>query len=301
MNRRDCLTGVLSLAAAPLLIGATAPAPGRWKDGKRWVYSITYDEGVEELFQHVVPLHRKYGVPGHVALVASQIGVTRNVPGSSYHGMMILHKGEIQSLAKEGWGFSCHSMTHAGVTHKNADVEVAKARKTLEDAIGLPITIFTVPGNNIGHPPAIKPAAASGYDAILTIYDRVNTFETDLYWLGRVPLHTEYPQPFYSAFDPYKRIEQARELGGWIVDYCHCPRPEKPIHPAKDCTTQELGARFQAVKKLGGDDVWIAEPNEVVAFMKANPAAQKERIGRTSPEMYVHDEEMLKLYKTEGI
>ena len=55
-----------------------------WKDGKRWVYSITYDEGCQALLEHAAPVHRRYGVPGHVALVASQVGVPRNVPGSSF-------------------------------------------------------------------------------------------------------------------------------------------------------------------------------------------------------------------------
>lgn len=253
------------VSAEPQNANSATPAP--WKDGKRWVYSITYDEGPQELLNHAVPLHRKYGIPGHVALVSSQIGVLRNVPGSSYHGMMILDKEEIAGLAKEGWGFSCHSMTHCGVTDENAQVEVVEAKKVLEDAIDQPITIFTVPGTNDGHPPAMKVAAQAGYNAILTIYDRVNVQNADLMGLGRVPLHTQYPAPFFSEFDPYKRIHQAIELGGWIVDYCHCPMPGKPIHPAKDCTTEELEQRFQKVKEIGGGDVWLADPNDVVDWI----------------------------------
>jgi len=238
-----------------------------WKNEKRWVYSISYDEGCAALLEHAVPLHRRYGIPGHVALVSTQVGVPRNVPGSSYDGMMILSKAQIHDLVKEGWGVSCHSMTHCGVTMENAGIEVVAARKTLEDALDMPVSMFCVPGDNTGHPPARRFAQAAGYAAILTIYDRVNTFDADLLSLGRCPLHTEYPAPFYSVFDPYKRIYQAIDLAGWIVDYCHCPVPDRPIHPAKDCTTQELEARFQTVLKVGGDDVWLAEPNEVVGFL----------------------------------
>ncbi|NDK17074.1 MAG: hypothetical protein GW911_34030, partial [Armatimonadetes bacterium] len=78
-----------------------------WKDGKRWVYSITYDEGCAALLEHAVPLHREYGIPGHVCFVASQVGVVRDVPGSSYDGMMILSRAQMHELAKEGWGASC--------------------------------------------------------------------------------------------------------------------------------------------------------------------------------------------------
>lgn len=275
MDRRDFIVASSAAFLSPILRGTYASAPPKWKDGKRWVYSITYDEGPQELLNHAVPIHRKYGIPGHVALVSSQIGIPRNVPGSSYHGMMILNKEEIGGLAKEGWGFSCHSLTHCGVTDENAQDEVVKAKKVLEDAIAQPISIFTVPGTNDGHPPAMKVAAQAGYKAILTIYDRVNVQGCDLLSLGRVPLHTRYPGPFFSEYDPYKRIHQAIELGGWIVDYCHCPMPDKPIHEAKDCTTQELEERFQKVKEIGGDDVWLADPNQVVDWLVSNTENRK--------------------------
>lgn len=239
-----------------------------WKDGKTWVYSITYDEGCADLLKYAVPLHRKYGIPGHVAMVATEVGVPRQVPGSSYHGMMILSREEVQGLAGEGWGVSCHSMTHCGVTPDNGKTEVVEARRVLEEALGVPAPTFCIPGSNAGLEGSQRWAGEGGYEAIYTIYDRVNTPETDLYCLGRVPLHTEYPGPFFSVFDRFKRIHQAIELGGWIIDYCHCPMPGKPIHPAKDCTSEELEERFRTVVEIGGDDVWLAEPNEVVAYLR---------------------------------
>jgi len=238
-----------------------------WKDGKRWVYSITYDEGCAALLEHAVPVHRRYGIPGHVALVAPQIGVPRDVPGSSYHGMMILSREQIHGLAKEGWGVSCHSMTHPNITDENADYEVVESRKVLEEKLEMPVTIFCVPGSNQNYPASLKVARNAGYRAILTIYDRVNTRETDLMCLGRCPVHTEYPEPFFSVFDPYKRIHQAIDMNGWIIDYCHCPMPGKAIHPAKDCSLEELEQRFETVCRIGGDEVWLAEPNQVVEFL----------------------------------
>lgn len=242
-----------------------------WPDGKRWVYSITYDEGVQQLLEQVVPLHRQYGIPGHVALVASQIGVPRDVPGSSFDGWMILSRGEIDGLCAEGWGVSCHGMTHAAIGPENADYEVTQARTTLEEALGRPVTMFCVPGNNDSYPAAYDVATAGGYTAIMTIYDAVNTPETDLLRLGRVPIHTRYPGPFFSVFDPYRRLHQAMDLGGWIIDYAHCPTPGRPVHEAKDCTLEELAQRFETVRRVGGDEVWLAEPNEVVEFLLSRP------------------------------
>ncbi|MDH7569502.1 MAG: polysaccharide deacetylase family protein [Armatimonadota bacterium] len=238
-----------------------------WKHGKRWVYSITYDEGCAALLEHALPLHREYGVPGHVALVASQVGVPRCVPGSSYNGMMILSKSQVHALAAEGWGVSCHGLTHSRIEPGNAHREVAHARRVLEDVLEMPVRIFCVPGNNDSYPAARAVAAEAGYAAIFTLYDQVNRPSDDLFRLGRCPLHTRYPAPFFSLFDPYKRLHQARDLGAWVIDYCHCPMPGRAIHPEKDCTTEELEARFDAVRRVGGDEVWLAEPNEVVCWL----------------------------------
>ena len=241
------------------------PAP--WKGGKRWVYSVSYDEGCRLLLEYALPLHRKYGIPGHVALVASQVGRPRDVPGSSYNGLMILSAEEVRSLCAEGWGVSCHGLTHGPITPENAWQEVAEARLVLEQTLGMPVTIFCVPGNNDNHPAAAAVAAQAGYKALLTIYDRVNTVDSDLFALGRVPLHSEYPPPFYSAYDPYKRLHQAMDLGGWVIDYCHCPLPGKAIHPWKDCTLEQLEERFETVLRVGENEVWLAEPNEVVEYI----------------------------------
>lgn len=240
---------------------------GLWKDGRSWAYSITYDEGCRALLDNALKLHRRFRIPGHVCLLADQVGVPRNVPGSSYDGMMILSKEEVASLSREGWGVSCHGKTHVGITDDNAEEEVVKAKGILERKLGTTISIFCVPGSNESYPAALKVAAGAGYKAIMTIYDDVNTHATDPMRLCRVPIHSEYPPPFYSAFDPYKRINQAVERQGWIIDYCHCPMPGKAIHPWKDCTLEQLEERFGAVTHIGGDDVWLAEPNEVIDYL----------------------------------
>jgi len=238
-----------------------------WKDGKRWVYSISYDEGCEDLLKYAVPVHREYGIPGHVCFLGAQVGVLRDVPGSSYDGMMILSKEQMAELSQEDWGASCHGMTHAHITEENVQLEVYESRTRLEEALGVPIDMFCLPGDNTHWPVVRDHALEAGYNSILTIYDDVNTVETDLLRLCRCPLHTQYPGPFYSRFDPYKRIHQAIDCGGWIIDYAHCPTPDEPIHPAKDCTTDELAKRFETIRRVGGDDVWLADPNEVVEFL----------------------------------
>jgi len=245
-----------------------------WQDGKRWVYSVTYDEGLEALLDNAVPVHRKYEMPGHLALVASQLGVVRRIPVEldqeprcSYDGMMTLSVEQIKMLCAEGWGVSNHSMTHPAITAENAHYEVIESRKVLEDALEMEVRMFCVPGCNDWYEAVRAVAAQAGLHSILTIYDDINTADTDLLRLCRAPLHEEYPPPFYSAYDPYKRLYQAVDAGGWVIDYCHCPLPGKVMHPWKDCSLEHLEERFEMVLRVGGDDVWLAEPNEVVEYL----------------------------------
>ncbi|MCC7492957.1 MAG: polysaccharide deacetylase family protein [Fimbriimonadaceae bacterium] len=238
-----------------------------WPVGKRWVYSVTYDEGCAALLDHVVPLHQRHDLPGHVALVASQIGVPRNVPGSSFDGLPILTVADLTGLRAGGWGVSCHGLTHAAITPSNAAEEVVRAKAVIEATLGWEVPIFCVPNNNDGYPASRQAAPAAGYRAILTIYDAVNPPDVDPWRLARVPIHSEYPPPFYSAWDPYKRLHQARDLGGWVIDYCHCPLPGRTLHPWKDCTLEQLAERFETVRRVGGEEVWLAEPNAVLDWL----------------------------------
>ncbi|HOX37626.1 MAG TPA: polysaccharide deacetylase family protein [Candidatus Brocadiia bacterium] len=239
-----------------------------WRGGKRWVYSVTYDEGLQALLGATLETHRKFGVPGHVSLVAADVGRPRNVPGSSFDKMMILSRAEIDSLCAEGWGVSNHSMTHAAFTRGNARVEIVESRKVLEDALGRAITMFIVPGSNDNYPLSREFAAEAGYLSVVTLWDEVNLPDCDLLKTGRTPLIEEGFYPFFSVFDPYSRLCQARDLGGWVVDYTHIARPREAMaSPPKEISLEHLAQRFEKVKAVGGEEVWLGEATEVQDYI----------------------------------
>ena len=236
-----------------------------WPNGKKWVYSISYDEGCELLLKNVLPIHRELNIPGHISVVAKEVGKKKESPHSSFYGMKILNRDQILSLREEGWGISCHSMTHTRITEKNAKEEVIKSKLLLEKLLGIDINIFCVPADNRSYYPALN-LARRNYKAIMTIYDKVNHYDGDLMRLGRVALHDRYPFPFYSEFDPYKRIHQAIDQNGWIIDYCHIPM-EVPIHLEKDCSLNQLVQRFEKIIEIGKNNVWLAEIGEVIDYI----------------------------------
>jgi hypothetical protein len=101
--------------------------PSTWKHGKRWAYSVTYDEALTELFDHVVPLHDELGLPGHVEVVVGQMGQVRQIGNSSYNGYHHMGPEKLRQLIDKGWGVGNHSWTH-GVVEENLHLGLYQAK-----------------------------------------------------------------------------------------------------------------------------------------------------------------------------
>ncbi|MBN1349228.1 polysaccharide deacetylase family protein [candidate division KSB1 bacterium] len=239
-----------------------------WKFGKKFAYSVTYDEGLEDLLKHTLPVHQKFNIPGCVAVVVSQVGLRRNLPTSSYHGMMHMNVSQLHEIMKLGWSVANHSMTH-GYMKDNPEMEVVESKHKLEDMLGVPITSFIVPNHNDHHPPVVPYAKKSGYLSVYTITDAVNTYQTDRFALNRTTMVQKGFPPFFNAFDPYHRLHQALECNGWIVEYSHLTNPEN-ISPEKDLKQADLIRRFEKLEEVAPDGYWAANPVDVVDYMLVN-------------------------------
>ncbi|MDP6112170.1 MAG: polysaccharide deacetylase family protein [Planctomycetota bacterium] len=237
-----------------------------WKHGKRWVYSITYDEALADLHRFAIPIHEEFGFPGHVEAVVGQLGEVRQIGNSSYNGFRHMNGGELQDLLARGWGVGNHSWSHELISPEMVDRELLQAKEVLEEAIDSPVDLYCAPGNNSNMADHVLEACREyGYLGAMSLTDALNRPGDELFWLNRTALHDQYYGPFFSEFDPYRNIRHAREDQGWIIDYCHCPL-EEPVHRNKDCTQEQLRRRFETVASEGGDEVWCALPEEVVFY-----------------------------------
>jgi hypothetical protein len=237
-----------------------------WKYGKRWVYSITYDEALCELHRFAVPIHEEFGIPGHVEAVAGHLGVVRQLGQSSYNGFHHMSPAELRDLVARGWGVGNHSWSHEIITPERVDRELGEAKEVLEEAIGQPVPLYCSPGNNTNMAPHVLEAARRyGYLGAMSITDALNRPGEELFWLNRTPLHEQYYEPFFSEYDPFRNLRHAEAEGGWVIDYCHCPL-EQAVHPNKDCSASQLRRRFETVLSEGGDAVWCANPDEVIEY-----------------------------------
>ena len=239
--------------------------PCTWKHGKRWVHSVTFDEALSELSDYTIPLHEELGFPGHVEVVVGHMGKERQIGSSSYNGYHHMGPAELRELIDMGWGVGNHSWSHGDVA-ANLDLELRQAKEVLEQAIGHRVVTYTAPGDNSNmRAPIIQAAQQYGYLCALSVTDDVNLPDGDLWFINRAAnLHQGWG-PLFSAFDPYHLLQRARSLSGWVVDYCHCPTPHIP-HENKDVYIGEHRSRLEAILEVGGDEVWLATPEEVVDY-----------------------------------
>ena len=250
-----------------------------WKYGKRWVYSITYDEALADLHRFAIPMHEEYGIPGHVEVVVGQMGEIRNIGNSSFNGYRHMNADELRDLLARGWGVGNHSWSHEIITPETVDREIGQARQVLEEALGEPIILYCSPGDNTNMADHVLEACRRyGYLGAMSLTDALNLPDDELFWINRTPLHDHYYPPFYSAYDPFRNIRQAQAVQGWLIDYCHCPL-ETPVHPNKDCSEAQLRQRLETVLSDGEDAVWCAVPEEALSYHLMRRHAYIESVG----------------------
>ena len=250
-----------------------------WKYGKRWVYSITYDEALADLHRFAIPMHEEYGIPGHVEVVVGQIGEIRNIGNSSFNGYRHMNADELRDLLALGWGAGNHSWSHEVITPETVDREIGDAKQVLEEALGEPIILYCSPGDNTNMSDHVLEACRNyGYLGAMSLTDALNLPGDELFWINRTALHDHYYPPFYSAYDPYRNIRQAQAVQGWLIDYCHCPL-ETAVHPNKDCSEVQLRQRLETILSEGGDAVWCAVPEEVLSYHLMRRHARIETVG----------------------
>ena len=243
-----------------------------WKYGWRWVYSVTYDEGVRALLEHALPVHRQHGMPGTVAVAAELLADGGQLRLSSRGGdhERYLNVGEIQELQRQGW--SVASLEQARDDGR-APTRGAPTRVALEKLVGAPVTVLTVA--TIDHHHGFTPAEIqqAGYLGVFTLEDRLNYnhVDEDFHALGRSAMYTVEGLPLPArTYDPYWRLHQARDSEGWLVDSARVVT-EEPEDSERDITPALLAERFAKVAEVG--DVWRATPDEVIDYILLRRAA----------------------------
>ena len=110
---------------------------------------ITFDDGYEDLFEHALPVLRRYGFGGAVYVATKLLGGTNAWDEARGWGTMRLMTAEqIRFWVTQGIEFGAHSRTHADLTSLDArelTQEVAGSASDLESLLGMRAVSFAYP------------------------------------------------------------------------------------------------------------------------------------------------------------
>ena len=265
-----------------------------WKYGWRWVYSVTYDEGVPTLLQHALPLHRKHAMPGTVALDAERIAdgeEHRQDANDGEHGRY-LNLNEVRELQRHGWSVAGLGPIRGqdGDRAPTRGAPTVLTSQTLEELVGTPITALVVSRQDHHHGFTPEEIQEAGYLSVFTLEDRLNYnhVDEDLNALGRAAMYTvESTVLPLRVYDPYWRLHQAWDTDGWLVDSARVVS-ESPADPERNITPALLAERFEKVAEVG--DVWRATPDEVIDYILMRRAAHPRGLLTTDEAITFHVE-----------
>ncbi len=243
----------------------------RFKNDAPFAYSITYDEGFIDVLANAYPIHKKLDIPGHLDVVAGQLGRRRDCFGSSLNGIFHMDAEHLRFLISEGWSVGNHSYSHFSYPHHpGLDMyrEVVYSKYYLEDQIGIPVTHFAVPNDKFNYMPALPYIKQAGYLSCQHIEGGVNYDDVDLLKIGnfmvasgKIRPRTGWPEKLLT-----KNIDLKAVKDGWLCETTHLVQPY-PVQDWKNISADDLKKRFEKMLEISKGKVWAATPNEVVDYI----------------------------------
>jgi peptidoglycan/xylan/chitin deacetylase (PgdA/CDA1 family)/GT2 family glycosyltransferase len=132
---------------------------------------LTFDDGYDDLYDHLLPLIVKHRLTALIFLVTDCIG-TSNIfdQRSGFRARNLLTLSQIREMQKYGVEFGSHTLTHPhlpDVSDYQLHREVGESKRRLEDMLGVEITTFAYPYGGVDR--RVRAAVAqAGYKLAFT-------------------------------------------------------------------------------------------------------------------------------------
>ena len=241
----------------------------RWKHDAPFAYSMTYDEGTVDTLANAFPVHEKFGFPGHVDVVAGQLGRPRDAFLSSLNGYVHMSADELKVLLSRGWGVGNHSWSHyVHPCQPGLDLhrEVVWSKYRLEDTLEYPVRIFTIPNETHNYAPVLA-LVKQHYLACAYIEGGPNREGFDLYRIGNgvVASGGFRPRPGWPEEMKTERLTLDFVKESWVYETSHLCMWEVP--QAHKCVTPEyMTRRFEKLRAISDGRLWAAKPDDVIDY-----------------------------------
>ena len=150
---------------------------------------ITFDDGTESVYKEAFPILLDHGFKATVFLTVNFIE-KKQMQEKSFLKYLPLSWEEIKEMQANGFTFYPHSLSHPKLTQiepEKAFFEITESKKILEEKLGKPMGIFSYPYGDINE--EVKGMAIkAGYSGAVDAWGGVNTEDTDVYRLKRIPV-----------------------------------------------------------------------------------------------------------------
>ena len=159
--------------------------------------ALTFDDGCETDLTTALPILQEFGFRATSYITVGFLGK---------RGFMSRHQA--RELGETDVEIGCHSMTHAYLTdisESNLRVEIADAKKELEDIAGKPVKHFSCPGGRWDER-VVRVAQDAGYESLATSEIGVNRSATNRYGLLRIAVTHEVTLPQFAVLCSGSRL-----------------------------------------------------------------------------------------------
>jgi peptidoglycan/xylan/chitin deacetylase (PgdA/CDA1 family) len=175
--------------------------------------TLSYDDGMTNNYEIVLPLHEQYGVPATFNIIASRVQDTQQV-GTYMNAKQIL------DAHRRGIEIASHSYYHdaqlTSKTDQEVHFEMAESKTKLAQIVGSEVETIAIPFS--AYDDRVRSIAMQHYKGVRVHSNELNDIPPDdRYWLysAIAPINT-------TTFDEIKaKIDQAVTLGKWCIIMMH--------------------------------------------------------------------------------
>lgn len=132
---------------------------------------LTFDDGYDDLYEHLLPLAIEHQLSAVIFLVADRIGESNLFDQTGgLRARKLLTWPQIREMQKYGIEFGSHSLTHPfppDLSDEQLRCELGESKRRLEDALGVEVTSFAYPYGGVDR--RVRSAVAeAGYTLAFT-------------------------------------------------------------------------------------------------------------------------------------
>jgi peptidoglycan/xylan/chitin deacetylase (PgdA/CDA1 family) len=157
---------------------------------------ITFDDGVQSVYDSALPVMQKYGFTGVAYIVNNYM----NSQDQTY-----MRPDQVKQLAAAGWEIGSHSLNHIDLTRapERQRNEVVESRKQLEAELGIPVLTFAYPFGSLDSS-AVDYVHYAGYIAAMGLGPTVDQGIGNLFNLQRRDIKGSYDLRLFASFLPWQ-------------------------------------------------------------------------------------------------